>query len=145
MEVLERRDYGAATVAISWVGPIAVATLRGPLTARVLSRLCQEWAEIKQPAEASLVDVRGAVVLYSMPELRASTEPLFARGRLKKPSAVVCSPLNDPLFRDWAYRAAHFGILRGAFLDWEPALEWVQERARVLRAEAIYRTAASAI
>lgn len=147
MEVLKGHRYGAARVVFHLLDGISRCVVKGPMTARVLEHLAEDWVASRrsEQAGAAVVDLSSAVVLFSLADLVRYSEPRFARRQMHEPPvAIVASPLHKQMFLDWAWRAAHYGVMRGVFLDPFEAVDWATRQAASLRAEAIYLASASA-
>lgn len=143
MRVLERRSYGAASVVVSRDGLVAYGRVTGPITAAALGGLAAGWSGLKGDVDAAVLDTTSAMAFFTLADMARIMEPYFERGLLRQPCAMLCTAGQEPMMREWAWRAAHYGVIRDVLPDLPAALEWAQDQAASLRAEATYRCGTS--
>lgn len=121
---------GAATGRMVLNEGVALLLLSGPLTASACASL-KQFAETAAPSEvrAWVMDMRAALVTLAPDEMDAFFDDLPPGSSLIRPGAVVVQPELLGALYQHARSIAQRGVLRSAFTEMLPALQWARREA----------------
>lgn len=132
----ELRGYGLSVK--SWMidGGVLVFRVRGIVTPQVGDVLVGHLRSVaRQHRPAAVVSNYRAAVMCAdartMDAIVARNE--YDEPQLEPPAAVVVSPAELDLWRDFAWLSAQRGRWRGVFTDGVAALAWLRAKARLWR------------
>lgn len=112
---------------------VALVTIVGVITAPAMNLMRRSFARQVEGESLHVVvaDLRGAAIAMTAAELTDSLmEHPFSRSL---PAALVVADANETLIREHAWGAAQRGVLRVAYLDLEPALQWAFRESSLVR------------
>lgn len=130
------RGYGLTTVlhhdSCTRLMTFRVMGIVTPSVGDIVARQLHAGAVEFRP-RAILADYRGACMCADPRDMIAALDRNNTYDRDKcPPAAAIVSPAAIPLWRGFSWLMAEHGFVRGAFTDAEPALRWLDRKARAM-------------
>lgn len=134
---MNRYSYPTASVQAGNSGRVAIARVRGIVTKEAAGRIIADsgsWCGRLGAPLATVVVYRDATVAIETDDLLMAAGNAYRQGAGLAATALVVSPDQAAMFREYARLSAERGILKRVFLSVEDAQRWAAQQAVVAEA-----------